>query len=124
MNLDVSKLSPADEWEPDFEDGTIEGVLRMVHHGNVNTVARTGEMFNRADLLCCALGRKALDVMLRRGWQPLRYDDGWGIAFHRPMPTRLTWLRWPDPFTALVESDRWYRENVENVENQTAEAVP
>lgn len=72
-----------------------------------------------------ALARNAFDVMMRRGWTVKKlYPDKseWGIE------TRKGWwfenasqngesmnsLCWyPDPFTALVEADKWYVANVE-----------
>jgi hypothetical protein len=69
---------------------------------------------------------KAFDVMMRRGWSaisPGPLDDGeWWIGnidivgrgvkqgVNGPL---LGMQKWHDPFTALVEADKWYRENVE-----------
>lgn len=61
------------------------------------------------------IAARAEDVMLRRGWWPCCDSEKWFVAgqgtgilvdagFHGP---------WPDPFTALVEADRWYTDNVE-----------
>lgn len=77
-----------------------------------------------------ALARNAFDVMMRRGWWPIRNTDGkgWRIAwdardctnglvkawpwwdYEKQMDTPATW---PDPFTALTDADKWYRKNVE-----------
>lgn len=74
---------------------------------------------NEAEFI--ALAGRAFDVMMRRGW---------GVA-HFPCKRNKVgvWMAiecqdgpiienvstgWPDPFTALVEADRWYKENVES----------
>lgn len=59
MNLE--KLTPVEKWEPDFEDGSIEGILTMVPHANVNTINRLGEEYSRADLEFIWLARQAFD---------------------------------------------------------------
>ncbi len=59
------------------------------------------------------LARAAFDVMMRRGWSPERMGDTWivndedGRAFCYPSEVMI---RWPDPFTALVEADRWKKD--------------
>lgn len=69
-----------------------------------------------------ALARNAWDVMMRRGWTVMqRFSDKWIVCSAKTgfKPSELTdWRQqeWPDPFTPLVEADRWYRENVENNE--------
>ncbi len=102
--MDFSKLSPA-PW-----------------HGNVNTITREGgELFCHADLEFIALARKAFDVMVRRGWYPVRQPDGkWTVCTNgraQYFPP-LLWDSWrklvfSDPFTALCDADEWYREKVE-----------
>ncbi len=66
-----------------------------------------------------ALARNAFDVMMRRGWYAIPVCDCWeavagakerhwlwiGGAGARPIAK--------DPFTALVEADKWYKEHVE-----------
>lgn len=69
-----------------------------------------------------ATAAEAFRVMMRRGWRPSRDrpDGGWYVSNRQMIeatvglpderyPKRI----WPDPFTALVEADKWYRENVE-----------
>lgn len=64
----------------------------------------------------CAVARNAFDVMMRRGWGVVHRQSGWFAAipeecFQNEIAFRK--MRWPDPFTALVESDKWWIENVE-----------
>ena len=66
-----------------------------------------------------AIARNAFDIMLRRGWHSILQDDGnWLVMedFHKSLfqtPTLKPFIA-ADPFTALVEADKWYKENVEN----------
>ncbi len=74
------------------------------------------------------LARSAFDVMMRRGWHPvpLNYEGepltlGW-IVCSREGPDseercpnvaarfKMPFQQWPDPFTALVEADKWMAE--------------
>lgn len=62
------------------------------------------------------LAHNAFDVMTRRGWHPERWEHGWVV---RLSPTRVhsknsLGIGFDDPFTALVEADKWYVENTEN----------
>lgn len=69
------------------------------------------------DAYFIALARNAFDVMMRRHWTPCVYGSKFGVvADNAPnsLPTRLIHMRWDDPFTALVEADNWYKENMEN----------
>ncbi len=62
------------------------------------------------------LARNAFDIMLRRGWGVERVWNNdlrvyrWYIVADAPRALREGFA---DPFTALVEADRWYAENVE-----------
>lgn len=63
---------------------------------------------------------KAGDVMMRRGWTAQRckgWPDGmvyWAVADEAGKAVGATKpVRADDPFTALVEADRWYKEHVE-----------
>jgi hypothetical protein len=69
----------------------------------------------KADGEFIALARNAFEVMMRRKWRA-SYDGGrWYVDLYKhcnildPMTIDAA-----DPFTALVEADKWYRENVEN----------
>ena len=78
-----------------------------------------------------ALARNAFAVMMRRGWHVERFSlMGGGFAWRIPLNVANDMIRqqganaaqfvryadiakWSDPFTALLEADRWYKENVE-----------
>jgi hypothetical protein len=71
------------------------------------------------DAAFLSLARNAFDVMMRRHWEPeqMLAEKGqpWGVdSAERQLPTRLVDMRWPDPFTALVEADKWFREQEAN----------
>ncbi len=80
-----------------------------------------GSVFpGRDDLEFIALARNAFEVMTRRGWHacPRRGNMRYWEVLNRfggegritiPDEFRIA----VDPFTALVDADKWYRENVE-----------
>ena len=65
------------------------------------------------------LASQAFDVMMRRKWRPItNVLPGWWVLGDDENPVHLPLHRdspaiYADPFTALVEADRWYKENVE-----------
>lgn len=66
------------------------------------------------------LARQAFDVMVRRRWSAVPSADQWYVPFVLRAMTKEQYqnggadaLYHADPFTALVEADRWYREHVE-----------
>jgi len=76
-----------------------------------------------------ALARNAFDVMQRRGWSVKLINGSWTPCESTPAEYQF-WQKpqflksiccdvrgWPDPFTALVEADRWYSEHVEPSES-------
>ncbi len=82
------------------------------------------------DAAFISLARNAFDVMMRRGWgaASVNYEEGqaprfgivWGTLGGVSKGAKfwedvnpLCSMHWPDPFTALVEADRWYVEHVE-----------
>ena len=68
---------------------------------------------NVADLQFAALARNAFDVMMRRGWWPISQGPGTQWLVVIPDVNRLEQgggFVDDDPFTALIEADRWYRE--------------
>ncbi len=60
------------------------------------------------------LARSAFDVMMRRGWFAVPMSTGgWIVKRDNGIEVAVDgkWAtRWPDPFTALVEADRWMKE--------------
>ena len=121
VELDLSRLSPA-PWrlqEECPEQDADVGVFAA--DGKVVTL---GDVMACVDLAFIALARNAFNVMVRRGWG-LGFSgqegpmQGWLVLLpkemypldHRLYP--LANLRATDPFTALVEADKWYRENCE-----------
>lgn len=105
MNIDLTKLSPA-PWEAivvDSEDGSYDiEDPRHVEVGNVN---------GKTDAEFIALARNAFDVQVRRGWFAVpkyfnRPGTFWIVRTSIPN-CAIEWKEWPDPFTALVEADRW-----------------
>ena len=77
-----------------------------------------------AQFIC--LARNAFDVMMRRGWSVRPNCDcfgkplpGWKVEKIEADGYTSNWVNCelafhhPDPFTALVEADKWYRKNVE-----------
>lgn len=105
--IDISKLGPAETWHPENWD--------------VLTLAYFATDAGATDLAFIKLARQAFDVMMRRpSWYvqclmlPDRrvykvFGDGLDSIVCRNMPR----IR-DDPFTALVEADKWYVENVES----------
>ena len=100
--FDPSKLTPL-PWKANFVDGTID-------YANLEVID-----FNDTDLEFIAIARNAFDVATRRGWGVARTHNGlWFVpAISMELEIRGNGLFLTDPFTALVEADRWYREHVE-----------
>lgn len=115
--MDLRKLAPAP-----FTQVRWGNELYAVDDANGRAVAHFA---NVADAKQCVLARNALDVMMRRGWHAEHWSDGWGVDatfdgsvdyedWHKsPFALWLDAKRWPDSFTALVEADKWYKDNVE-----------
>jgi hypothetical protein len=109
--MDLSKLTPA-PWEcrPENCGGWCDEADK---HENQEFIA---------------LARNAFDVMIRRkDWSPIHNENpehggvGWHVAHSdskvADSASSLGWCfpgPWPDPFTALVEADAWYKANVES----------
>jgi hypothetical protein len=112
--MDLSKLTPA-PWIHD-----LPGCVGHVYpEGGMRVIAVPGypskaQPIDLADAEFIALARNAFDVMARRGWGVVQRSSGWFAAIPGSEPmVEFRKMRFPDPFTALVESDKWYRENVE-----------
>ncbi len=91
--MDMSKLTPA-PW------GSGEFIATYDNDGKFITLAR-----------------QAFDVMMRRKWRvcPVAAPEAWAVLNEKNV---VLWrnnecLTAADPFTALVEADRWYAANVE-----------
>ena len=108
--IDLKKLTPA-PWQAQGE-GICCGLYAEPGHMLIFDPDSTW-----ADASFIALARNAFDVMLRRGWYaypPSSQQVGWGVdARPQALPMDLCKLSWPDPFTALVEAEKWYVANVE-----------
>jgi hypothetical protein len=55
-------------WEWDEEDGSIEtptggAICQIAHHGNVNTIARTGQLYKKDDARLIAAAPKLLEAL-------------------------------------------------------------
>lgn len=117
MSIDLSKLTPA-PWEATRwrvcagigEGERIEVVCDTANNKETRTEA------NALKAAFIALARNAFDVMMRRGWHANLYKGSppeGGMWYVDVPEMRIAIPAWPDPFTALVEADKWYRENME-----------
>lgn len=114
--MDLTKLTPA-PWEV----SGVEGMTTKYVHSDQSPGVVAIDLCP-TDAAFVALARNAFDAMMRRGWGvfPSQTEPGWGIVLpHLPQYAprdKYRWIRakrWPDPFTALVEADRWYSANME-----------
>jgi hypothetical protein len=132
--MDLSKISPA-PWQADervrcaavysgekvncFDD--LDDVICYKEFGEPASEARI------ANWEFIALARNAFDVMMRRRWfvvpQSWAFDEGKGAKIVRRWGVRGDGFdldeiprngTFSDPFTALVEADRWYKEYVDS----------
>ncbi len=126
--IDLTKLTPA-PWtvEKQFSNGCeitphINGPDRKWVALVVGSPHLGFDPYPDAEFI--ALARNAFDVMMRRGWgvkrMPHKFARQWYVGFDsKGFDTILSREKTgyvhchADPFTALVEADRWYRENVE-----------
>lgn len=107
--FDLSKLTPA----PWVARG--EGICCGLYKEPEHFLIFQDDGGTWADTQFCALARNALDVMLVRRWAAVPFDEGWEVRDYRDGQRTIALSKfWPDPFTAIVEADKWYRENVEN----------
>ncbi len=122
MSLDLTKLSPAPwEWNGSWRVcHSAESRIGVVCDTATNNNSRTWE--NQANAAFIALARNAFDIQMRRGWGVILTPEGWTIslegAFAGSQKLRdAGWRGWfTDPFTALVEADKW----LANVEEANA----
>ena len=113
MTFDPSKLTP-EPWEVDGTGWVLAGddpIVECFDHKGLSLL-RVAEFI--------ALARNAFDVMMRRGWSAERNAGGtaWAVKnaqscnYVGHIPGKYV-PQWPDPFTALVAADEWYKANVE-----------
>ncbi len=122
--MDVTKLTPA-PWKRTMlvihpgaraPGGPSEEVQVVDADGLICRCELTRDTYEieeaNADFI--ALARNAFDVLLRRGWGVEQVGQKWFLAEHG-FPQGMAHLGhgFDDPFTCLVEADRWYQENVE-----------
>ena len=121
--IDLSKLSPA-PWADYVRDAKLATCNAKGEFTYV-TLAGNQLVGNPTDREFIVLARNAFDVMMQRKW--------WVIAGRKETNGENCWFvytmagsefleinkhpaPWPtDPFSALVEADKWYRVNVEGV---------
>ena len=129
MNLDrmreVAEKATAGPWPADYVKTAVRHVARNCDFIESTEAPEFG--WDRyADAEFIAISLNAFDVMMRRGvdWLSLEpmdgkmavdiYDYGWMPPVGEFQPSGLaTGARFADPFTAWVEADKWYKENVE-----------
>ena len=125
MTLDLSKLTPAPwlrvPYGGDWKDR--EECLAVGHPETESGICDAnhywqrvfnGWMARRADVEFVCLARAAFEVMMRRKWNPTYRggtNGGWYVL--NILEDRVGRVLADDPFTALVEADRWYVANVE-----------
>lgn len=107
MPIDLSKLAPA-PWKA--RDCEVESAP-INEKGDVMMIYDEGG-HNEADAAFIALARNAFDVMMRRGWGVENRGGWYATSKYGDRAVGGTDL-YPDPFTALVEADAWYKQNVE-----------
>jgi len=117
--FDPAKLTAAPWFITGFDVETDAGrtaSLEFIVSGNDDWLFEKRSA-QESDLEFVVMARLAFDVMMRRGWHAFYHHAGcWLVrdvngervcAGSIPVQAR-------DPFTVLVEADRWYRENVDN----------
>jgi hypothetical protein len=130
MSIDLSKLSPA-PWSinarKEIDCKNLPGIDSptgsVCDFGNSEMYYPTeGNCPGEADFEFMVLARNAFDVMTRRSWYVIpAIEGGWSICattvFDNPYEhdgSGDCGPKYDDPFTALVEADKWYRKNVES----------
>jgi hypothetical protein len=122
--MDLSKLTPASEWKvKPSADADWPGAKTLFFGAGVARFTAMREAFVRpterdiaetqAAAEMCLLARRALDIQIRRGWAAIRDFDGWCVIDDCCQVVRPDSF-WPDPYTALLETEKWFIENVES----------
>jgi hypothetical protein len=66
------------------------------------------ETLKKSDAEFIALARDAFDVMIKRGWNPIKLPQGeWVVREMNNSQHSRGSEGWSDPFTALVEADKY-----------------
>ncbi len=116
MSIDLTRITPA----PWFAKG--EGICCGVYQGEYGKQGVPIDLQDPtwADAQFIALARNAFDVMMRRGWHTRKVGGKWHVVepqehkvLYRGQGMEAICIDAGDPFTALVEADKWYAENVE-----------
>lgn len=61
-------------------------------------------------LRIAVMGRNFLDIIMKRGWGVKLFSNGGYGVLGPCLPLHIESERWPDPFTAVIEADKLYRE--------------
>jgi hypothetical protein len=125
--MDLSKLSPAPWRILESSDKEENPCLLAADNSWLTCGVHSDSCINGLDNAeFIAVARNAFDVMTRRGWhaEKCSESDDWVVLKSLwggdDALERLCNDEWQkaayasDPFTALVEADKWYRENVES----------
>lgn len=123
MSIDLTKLTPA-PWFVNEWDRLVVSKERSII--DELRVADAGSNAPKTDMEFIAMARNAFGIMMRRGWISKLDCHGKWIVSNKEMAEATVDIpddEYPNrfcdnPFTALVESDKWYREHVENKERQ------
>jgi hypothetical protein len=114
--IDLSKLSPApwEQWGYDTRTICLPPTQELELAASCESL---GTMHSIDDAAFIVLARNAFDVMLRRGWDTYfsKSLHQWTVFRGAPELRDYPHSWHDDPFTALVEADKWMRENVEKV---------
>jgi hypothetical protein len=114
VSMDLEKLTPA-PWKVAFHGMVDPSKAWRIVDSTGDTV---GWCISGSDASIIALARNAFDVMTRRGWWAEPIGQNWYVSTGRfgasagEVEAFLSNRPFPDPFTALVEADRWFVQNV------------
>lgn len=137
--IDLTKLTPAPWHITGFDTIDDDGKTRcnsFVVSACDSWLLKAFDEDDLTPLEFAAIARNAFDVMIRRKWFPalIPSSQKWDVMFYVDLAepdwggraiSVLAWFgcrilgvptltrHWPDPFTALVEADEWYKKNVE-----------
>lgn len=106
MKLDISKLSPA-PWH--VVDWAWSNTPKEVIADNDENVVES-----HTDMVMCAMARNFLEITMRRGWGIKLCSDGrWMVLHNEEIPIHVGLAGWSDPFTAVIETEKWLVANME-----------